>query len=771
MTPEARRAFPVAMVAIAEAEAIFRLAPGPASGNEIDFSCAPWTTGKLEVNVDALTAAVAHLAARLRSEVEARLALETRVNGLSCFADDAGEVGEASAGAAGEAGGAAGVGWADGGRGSGEDLQGAVERLGKDLAYFKRQSEQGSRTADVLRKLELDAIRRDVMARARSADVDQLGESILAKAKALIADETRAGVADLQESLKRVDDAWGERLRLLEERVDELEASLQVRDLQAEKLASELADLAALRPVTGNSVASTAMPSGRVLSLASPFSDAALAADGPGQGAGELGGAVDGDADAVREALAEHKLALGGQLDDLAAKLNDQLAALRLEFGGVSNMAEQTQARQRSLEDRLDALRAESSELAARMGQAAGGGVARNELDELADALRAEITALLAGMGQEMLAKIEDLRVDMAALEHRLATAGAAPFNGFDRQELDDLAQRVKSLENFDPAQLGKRLDARMQALELQFAASTTPTMWKKMSDSLKQLYGDFCRLKERVEALEHPENVSYAPKAGEGAPHTHAAGGDELQNLYIVVRALQRDASLQGVKVEGLADAVASVKASVEAALPHVLRFVEDLLKAQGAAGPGTKFEGTRLEELFDQLGAAGVPLRYATCEAQEALKTDISDLEKRLRDEVCQLSSTIGQLLRGKADCDDVNALIGKLNFHSKDHKTGGVDDVIEQTALIRTPLGPARCLACDRKLDVVSSRPNPWDRGGSPAGHRPQREPGCPAHTPTGPPLGYRQRRERDLALPAIEAEGALAVGGHSRPPPHS
>lgn len=306
-------------------------------------------------------------------------------------------------------------------------------------------------------------------------------------------------------------------------------------------------------------------------------------------------------------------------------------------------------------------------------------------------------------------------------------------------------------------------------ALESEHAGGVSPTVWKKQADALKQVHGELCRLRGRVDDLQNGliMTASAASQDTDAARDAHSNNGEELQNLYTVVRALQRDAGLHQSKVEDLTNSLGSVKASVEAALPHILSFVSDVCKEKPAnKDDGAEFTGTRLEELFEQLRAMGIPLRYATCESQDALRTDIDHVETRMHDEVSKLRSTMGQVLRSKADIEEVNALIAKLLADLRARSVAGVEGIIDNTSLIKTPLGSARCLACDRKMDVVATRPNPWDRGGIAASWSP-REPVCPEHAPAGPPVGYRQRRDKDVALPAIKQDGLAGSGGHPRP----
>lgn len=483
--------------------------------------------------------------------------------------------------------------------------------------------------------------------------------------------------------------------------------------------------------------------------------------------------------DALRREMSELAAGMGQDDEDPRRKAEEELrrkqrrSATPREKEPAAGLLAWKEEAQR-LQAQVDELRRDLQKHAASLRQAQANALhashARSGGEAPAPGLEASRQALDSlGTRAEMLATIEDLRMDMAALEHRLSTAASAGAPG--GLHLGGLADRVASLEGMAPGQAGKQFEARLMALERQVANAASPTMWRKQGDALRQVHGELSRLRERVDGLEKTDQ-SGATAGGEGGAQDQHNHAEEVQNLYKVIRALQRDAGLHCGKVEDLTEAVASVKASVEAALPHVLSFMVDVRNSQGGGpeGLGGKFEGTRIEQLFEQLRALGIPLRYATCESQEALKTDISDVEKRLRDEVGQLGNTIGQLLRRKADSDEVNALIGKLVLESKGRNANGMEDLIEESAALRVPLG-ARCLACDRKLDVVASRPSPWDRGGSPAAQWPLREPGCPIHHGAGPPAGYRQRREREWTLPAIEQEGFSGGGGHSRPPPHS
>jgi hypothetical protein len=241
-------------MAKASAQWRFNVTPKDAC-HDLCFDAPPWTTGKLEANVDveAITGAITRLAAALRTEVEARVELDARVTAVGGRAEEAYRAAAQSftnvGGAGKDADACGGAAQTDAGRTAvhregdirnlHSDLQEVnrhVQRLEEDMLYHKQQQEQMSRAADEVLLLQLDAMRRDIDSRVRSCDLGQHADALLSQVRDLVGVESRsaaqAAIADdvgcLHAGISKVSEALGERQRLLEVRLEDLAARARV---------------------------------------------------------------------------------------------------------------------------------------------------------------------------------------------------------------------------------------------------------------------------------------------------------------------------------------------------------------------------------------------------------------------------------------------------------------------------------------------------------------------------------------------------------------
>jgi hypothetical protein len=145
--------------------------------------------------------------------------------------------------------------------------------------------------------------------------------------------------------------------------------------------------------------------------------------------------------------------------------------------------------------------------------------------------------------------------------------------------------------------------------------------------------------------------------------------------------------------------------------------------------------------------------PLHFASQEAQEALKRAMEAMRSDMPGQLASLRGELLDLLRGKADREDLQALrrsAAAMAALARERASEG-GPVSEDPALHRVQLLPARCISCDKLVEFTSGRPHPC-HGATPSW--PRREgASCPLHQAPGPPPGYRQRRAPSLpALPS-------------------
>jgi hypothetical protein len=147
----------------------------------------------------------------------------------------------------------------------------------------------------------------------------------------------------------------------------------------------------------------------------------------------------------------------------------------------------------------------------------------------------------------------------------------------------------------------------------------------------------------------------------------------------------------------------------------------------------------------------------------SKEALRREMQSAEEGVQGRLKDLREELMNDLKSKANASDLQALAQRqrglevrssvaeqvANLQRHCHKDS---TCTESPMLTKVPLLPARCMSCDRKVDVAAAQPNPWQTGGLPGPPWPQRDPVCATHNPAGPPPGYRQRRE--VSLPRID-----------------
>jgi len=291
-----------------------------------------------------------------------------------------------------------------------------------------------------------------------------------------------------------------------------------------------------------------------------------------------------------------------------------------------------------------------------------------------------------------------------------------------------------------------KGLVSRLAALE-----QTLKMPAGDSSVTMKNLHDEMSRLKERFGELElHGARQGSASGQGLG----EQAGGDA--NLYKAIRGVQKDAERMSSKIEDLARALAEVRSKMDVSLPRYLQVVDGLVGRCGISDDPDK--NTAKDLLESLLGDSGDQL-FASREACEEMRRALQTVEGDLREHLGQMRKDVTDLSHCKANRNEVNELIARQNgleAHTVAmvaHASHAGDSCVENPALTKVPLMPARCMACDRKVGLQSKSPNPWDtKGGMPAAPWLPREPACQQHKPAGPPPGYKMRR--DHSLPSIE-----------------
>jgi len=241
------------------------------------------------------------------------------------------------------------------------------------------------------------------------------------------------------------------------------------------------------------------------------------------------------------------------------------------------------------------------------------------------------------------------------------------------------------------------------------------------------------------------------------------AYSGDDLANFQKALRGTQKDVEMNTSRIKDLDATVTALRGRLELIWPIVGASLHgsvtsDVTKSTDAASGGSG-------ETPDLLVAPPLEAHFATKEAHEALRRDLQSIGESIgsgmqgmRGNLDDLRQELMNLLRSKANASDFQAYLRQHAFEMRNSMVNDQrhhDEICtESPALTKVPLLPARCISCDRKVDVAAARPNPWQVGGMPGPSPPQRDPACMLHKAAGPPPGYRQRRE--TSLPPVSKE---------------
>jgi hypothetical protein len=299
------------------------------------------------------------------------------------------------------------------------------------------------------------------------------------------------------------------------------------------------------------------------------------------------------------------------------------------------------------------------------------------------------------------------------------------------RSEVDTLVLPTRELLN--------RFEDRLVNVENDFGA---------LDPSMKSLRDELDALTKRIAQFER----SCVPTSS--AQNESSSGrnnsGDMAANFHKALRCAQKDIEMNTSRVKDLDSIVSALRGRLEVLWPVVGTSLQQ--QRSGAIATGNALPPANLE--IENLFASKEALRREMLSAEEGVQGRLKELREELMNN-----------LRSKANASDLQALAlrqrglevrssaaeqaSNLRRHSHEDST-----CTESPMLTKVPLLPARCMSCDRKVDVVAARPNPWQTGGLPGPPWPQRDPVCPAHHAAGPPPGYRQRRE--VSLPPVVKE---------------
>jgi hypothetical protein len=275
----------------------------------------------------------------------------------------------------------------------------------------------------------------------------------------------------------------------------------------------------------------------------------------------------------------------------------------------------------------------------------------------------------------------------------------------------------------------------------------------RAVDDSSNSLRVDLDALMKR---LAHLERSWARPSSA-----NNTSNGEDIANFQKALRGVQKEAEMNTSRLKDLDTTVAALRGRLEVIWPIVG------MSLHGGAASGAMIKtGEVLSsgsgETPDLLAAPQVESLFASRDAHDALRRDVLSIDDGMQGRFKDLRDEMMGLLKSKANASDLQAMAHRqrgLEVRSSLAQQAGDmrynDGTCTETpSLTKVPLLPARCISCDRKVDVAACRPNPWQAGGMPGPAWPQREPACPTHSAAGPPPGYRQRRE--ISLPPVVKE---------------
>eukprot|EP00929_Paragymnodinium_shiwhaense_P118648 TRINITY_DN90562_c0_g1_i1.p1 TRINITY_DN90562_c0_g1~~TRINITY_DN90562_c0_g1_i1.p1 ORF type:complete len:1111 (-),score=319.47 TRINITY_DN90562_c0_g1_i1:48-3380(-) len=342
--------------------------------------------------------------------------------------------------------------------------------------------------------------------------------------------------------------------------------------------------------------------------------------------------------------------------------------------------------------------------------------------------------------GKKPPATLGDLAKRIIMLED-LVGAGEAAADGSNSIGLVSVFQVADEL---------RRLKARHEYLERLAPAEVQQTLafFEPLNDSSQQSAGEPGSLQQVIERVyelqQRQEDVRQEAK------DIGDTGRREMGNISLALKGLQKDSEMSSSKISDLRRDLTSLKSRIEAALPQVLKTVEEVGKRAGIEAEKTGAEALRAVCTDKEALENAVPHPFVS---QKVLSQQLDDLKTNMTVIVDALKNELTASVKAKADGEYVRGLAELMAKQ-------------EQQQWMKSTLHDAAPQAGDPKagggLHVSGGQGKLDERAGWVPQHAPQ--PSFPQHA--GPskdlrPLGAGLQRNS-----AKRSETGKAAGGPSK-----
>lgn len=761
----------------------------------------PWTSGRIEaeVNVSAITRAIAWLCTVVQQADAAHEGLECRVAALTQTEKENGQP--------------------------------------QDHSLAERQEARRERTARELLELEVAGLRRDVASRARAEDVSnglaQRGELLLSQLQGSLASETE----QLHEQLRLVTKALTEQMDLANERIDSLLRKSTWDELLPRVRSLELA-LARPGPPTNEAIDESLWSVCAVEERVKALEAAAEEASANAPGATEMHDQILERIASLQSQIEDSGRETGqGEKQDIAkmgtdiAEVRSQVCQSQADVAEASRVQEEMRRLLSQLETRISDLATDvrtvvpgrdtqrrSAETTGVSGSvaddAANAGLGLHSVSATHDAGnegdgldRASLRGTLKRQAQlaQLRTDVDELQAQLSQISRSGLLPSPAPHASGDAASAElqaaVIAPDLPDLSSFseeDTAKLTKiQAGARGHLARKHAAAAPTAVGARGATgaagaagatgaagaagppggsgsvahdaanaglglhsvsaihdagndgDGLDRasLRGTLAHVAQlRIDVDELHAQLAQVSRRGllpSQAPHASGdAGSAELQASYTdgakasfpdlldtennatlianfanAVRGLQRDADLQSGKVQDLAEGARRV----DSALPQLVHMLESLIQQLGGHGVDPDvLKG--LSGVRDVLGmpAGDGPHPFVS---ETLLRDAIEQAQAEVRKWLKKLQDEIHRALGSKADAAHLKMLSLELeataNRRSRSLPATPPDENVGFAAITRIPMGPARCIVCDSKVEAPrqpTTLRRPWNVPGS-------------------------------------------------------
>jgi DNA repair exonuclease SbcCD ATPase subunit len=339
-------------------------------------------------------------------------------------------------------------------------------------------------------------------------------------------------------------------------------------------------------------------------------------------------------------------------------------------------------------------------------------------------------------------ARMKELEKAMQSSQRKEAVPAAADESG-TKSALNTLQGKSRQLES--------------RVTTLEYAAGSA----ERDAEKLDSIEKDFAKVKEQLEQLQTSMGGLGGAGGGENGFSVAEAlekmnrsmddrASDEkreMENLYTAVRGGQRESERTMGKLDDVVNGLDALKKRVDVSIPQILNMIE--VDGGRPGQEGVEAQKARAKRL-EALEGGQVPAPFASL---EALQKATHDTDENTKGQLGRLKEDFHDALNGKADSEALHLLAAQLEAALREMRSlmhtlkvsSSSEGSVDNAAFVRLPYLSRRCVSCDKKVDMMHDRANPWDSGAVPNTPWPNR---------AGHPRSAREAVGRDPLLPRID-----------------